>query len=124
MSAAKLWRCKLHLLLVLLDVLSQDGFWGGVKGRDELRAEPPACFYAVAALRTRCFSELSLQALPASLLERLKFERLLFCLCRNGAAEGGNGNVRGDRVMSVLHHHSGISECWKDVKCKTHHWVE
>lgn len=50
-------------------------------------------------------------------------EKLLFCLCRNGDTEGDNGNVWGDRVMSVLHRRPGISECWKDVQYKTHRWV-
>lgn len=39
-SAAKLWKCELQLLPVLLDV--QDGFWEEGKGRDKLKAESPS----------------------------------------------------------------------------------
>lgn len=65
MSAAKLWRCELHLLLVLWDVLSLDGFGGGGKRGDKLRAERPACFYTAAVLGVCSHSEFPLQALPA-----------------------------------------------------------
>ena len=93
MSAVKLWRCELHLLPVLLDVLSLDSFWGGGKGGDKLRAEPPACCYAVAVLRARSRSELSLQALPAL------WRDLIQCLRETYFARVGMGMLRGIMEM-------------------------